>query len=226
MQSGHEFVLIAQFSVFVVYRFQPRGGGRPKFQFFQSSQFTIAGTRRFAYPPAMQPQASTPNENQKRVLVVGRLADVSFGTMWWVTDWLWKLAIHRKFQYQLHSTAKEHPGVSILEGPPPAQQAVPLMHGRSERTQSSVKITGFSKDDPDRPTAFGHMIQPTCVPTLWIGHFPVDEAAFRREWTLLFGTTPTSTAGSTIIRKAQPKSIATQEERDQLRNLLRERRIL
>ncbi len=200
------------------------GAGALKFQFSHPA-FTIDGTRRLAYAPAMS-QASTPNENEKRALVVARLADVSFGTMWWVKDWLWQIALHGKFQYQRHSTVTEHPGVSILEGPPPAQNVVPMMHGSSQGTPSSVRITGFSKEDPSRATAFGHKIHPNRIPTIWIGHFPVDEAAFRREWMLQFGTSPTSTEGNTMIRKAQPKSTATKEERDQLRNLLLELRIV
>jgi hypothetical protein len=98
-----------------------------------------------------------------------------------------------------------------------------MMHGRSHGSRSSVWVKGFSKDEPERATAFGHLIRPAegLVPRLWIGDFPVDDAAFREEWIRVFGNEILPPCERPRPVRANPEKVqATREECVQLRQFL------
>ena len=175
----------------------------------------------------MESGAHLMNENQQRTMVAGRVVDFSFGTMWWLREWLWKRIVPRRLHYDLGSTKYEHPGISIFIGQPSPQPEVPMMHGCSEGTISSVRIWGFSANDPSQLTSFGHLIRPGMVPRVWIGHFPVAESVLRYEWVRLFGpesNPPTTPQPS--IRPGSNKTKATPDECAQLRELLRRLKVI
>jgi hypothetical protein len=167
-----------------------------------------------------QPQSA----NERRTIVVSRVLRLSFGTMWWVKEAVWKFAVPPAFEYDLASTRKAHPGISILEeqAETPKISHVPLMHGSSRaQSRECVTITGFDSYDPNRRCFFGHLISPAHMPRVWIGNFAVDEHSFRREWQRMFGT-----ANATLwVNKPQVfanehKRRATPDECNLLRQLL------
>lgn len=166
------------------------------------------------------------NDNQRRAIIVSGLVDVSFGTMWWVRDWLWELVIPRSLCYHRNRKKKEHPGISILDAPPPCQSPVPMMHGTTPKgdqvRQSSVLVAGFSAEDLLQLTSFGHLIRPNLLPQVWIGHFPVDKSAFRREWVQIFGADSVPPPDvPDRIRSVHHKPKATPQECAQLLEFLK-----
>jgi len=167
------------------------------------------------------------SENQQRAMVASRLVDISFGTMWWLREWMWKEIVPPVLNYNLDSKKWGHPGVSILNGPIPLQSFVPMMHGRSHGSPKSVWIAGFEVDEPHRQTAFGHLIRPGLFPQLFLGHFPIEESVFRKEWIQMFGT---DYSGSPTKRQmvflVEHKPKATADECTQLYELLRRLKVI
>lgn len=175
----------------------------------------------------MDLQESPISENQRRAMVVRRLMDVSFGTMWWLREYMWKEIIPPELKYDLDSQKCGHPGVSILGGPSPLQTFIPMMHGRSEGGRRSVWITGFESDEPRKRTAFGHLIQPGRFPQLFLGHFPVESSALREEWGRMFGNDcPIPTSRQQMVFQPKGKHKATPDECRELRELLHELNII
>jgi hypothetical protein len=87
--------------------------------------------------------------------------DVSFGTLWWVREALWRqghgagygVAAQKRFA---------HPGVSILPYSPDAVSGigmVPLLQGTSKKRPQSVEVKGLSKNCQDT-TYFGRVLRP------------------------------------------------------------------
>jgi hypothetical protein len=166
-------------------------------------------------------------ENQRLANVVGLLANVSFGTMWWLRERKWKQIIPRELNYDLDSKKWGHPGVSILGGPAPLQSFIPMMHGRSKGNRNSVWIAGFDELKPNECSAFGHLIQAGKFPQLFLGHFQVEPSAFREEWARLFGNDcplPTNIPQDVLQVKHKPK--ATPIECDRLREFLHRWKII
>ena len=165
-------------------------------------------------------------ESERRAVIVGGVVDVSLGTMWRVREWRWKQVIPRELDYDLDSKAFEHPGISIFDQPPPYSWFIPMLHGRSMGTSRSVWVSGFSRDDPQRLTAFGHLFRPAegLGPRLWIGDFPVDGPTLKKEWIRLFGGDGPPSADQRRPVAVNPgKRIATPEECVQLRQFVAER---
>jgi hypothetical protein len=88
--------------------------------------------------------------------------DVSFGTLWWIREDLWK---ERNPAYDQESEKIAHPGVSIRSSPPAGlYEFVPVLHGTSR--SGPVAVLGLSRRQPLRPTYFGRLSFPAEIPIL------------------------------------------------------------
>ena len=80
------------------------------------------------------------------------LLDVSFGTLWWVDNELWKQ--EKMFVLKSEQEGGFHPGISIQHDTPQDPYVVPLLLGRSEKQscrEACLEVT------QDRPTYFGSL---------------------------------------------------------------------
>ncbi len=80
--------------------------------------------------------------------------DTCVGTLWWVEEDFWKKKLGAV--YDLASTRKGHPGLSIRQRPPASPyEMIPMLHG-STGNRGPVRVEGLS-DEPDHLTSFGSL---------------------------------------------------------------------
>jgi hypothetical protein len=86
--------------------------------------------------------------------------DVSFGTLWWIREDLWK---ERQTDYDQQSESIGHPGLSIRSAPPEGlYEIVPLLHGTTR--YGPIAVAGLTRRQPLRTTYFGQLLFPAQIP--------------------------------------------------------------
>ena len=102
--------------------------------------------------------------------------DVSFGTLWWVREDLWKAEI-RNYQSTRHS----HPGLSVTKsGPQQRPSYVQMLHGTTGRPKG-VAVRGMTFREPERICYFGQ-IRPVRIEAFY---FTTETRTLReyQDWT-------------------------------------------
>lgn len=91
--------------------------------------------------------------------MLGRLLDVTFGTVWWVREDLWQ---ERVAAYDQHSERACHPGVSLRVKPATGMaDAVPMLHGTTGAA-GPVVVHGLTAEYAacGEVTSFGRLVAP------------------------------------------------------------------
>jgi len=94
----------------------------------------------------------------KLLRLINTCYNYTFGTIWCVNEELWKERIEG---YDQTSTRKFHFGLSIRRTPLYSLEMIPMLHGRSQSSRSTVAVKGCSpaKED-DYRTYFGDRVAP------------------------------------------------------------------
>lgn len=88
--------------------------------------------------------------------------DVSFGTLWWVREDLWRETLEN---YDPDSGRKGHPGMSLRDEPLQAvRELIPMLIGIT--AWGPVAVRGLSRREPHRVTHFGANLTPAPIPTV------------------------------------------------------------
>ena len=97
----------------------------------------------------------------KNILALNVLIDYSIGTLWNITEELWKKRIHEDEHYD--SNRMWHPGLSLCSARiRDSYEMVPILHGSSHGSKrSSVVIKGVTKfAGEEKRTYFGRIFAP------------------------------------------------------------------
>jgi len=97
-------------------------------------------------------------------LLLATCLDVSFGSLWWVREDLWKEVLR---PYDDASDRLGHPGLSVRRSPVSSLlEIVPMLHGTTG-AHGPVVARGLTQDEgPQYPTSFGRLLLPADIPVM------------------------------------------------------------
>lgn len=112
---------------------------------------------------SLRPMTAGENLTDPRLqALLSACIDLSFGTLWWIREDLWK---ERQPGYSQESERIAHPGLSVRSVPPAGLfELVPLLHGTSG--YGPVAVSGLTRRQPLKTSYFGRLLFPAQIPVV------------------------------------------------------------